>query len=192
MAIVEYIAILVSILVGLAMAEILQGFADSLRHRATVRAYWPLLVVAALILTMAIWTLRWLWLAEEQATWSWAQLALALAPGMLIFVMARLTFPQGLANGDLRAYYFDHSRIIWGLAALFVIMAEIRVLTLGSPLPESDVGAVAHALRLGAFLLCAVLAISRRPLVHEIGLGIAILLMIARIATSFIAFGETG
>ena len=60
MAIIEYIAILVSIVVGLAMAEILQGFADSLRHRSSVTVYWPLLVVASLIIAMDIWTLRWL------------------------------------------------------------------------------------------------------------------------------------
>lgn len=190
MATVEYIAILVSIVVGLAMAEILQGFADVLRHRSTIRAYWPLMAVAALILMMAIWTVRWLWLAEEQDSWTWGELGLALVPGFLIFVMARLTFPQNQASTDLRAYYFEHSNVIWGLAALFVVMAEIRVLTLRVHVPESDAGAVAHALRLGAFSLCIVLAVSKRPRVHEVGLGFAILLMTARIATSFIAFGE--
>lgn len=190
MAIVEYIAILVSIVVGLAMAEILQGFADSLRHRASVRVYWPLIAVAFLILMMAIWTVRWLWLAEEQDSWTWGELSLALAPGLLIFVMARLTFPQELASCDLRSYYFEHSRVIWGLAALFVVMAEIRVLTLGASVPESDAGGVAHALRLGAFSLCLILAVSRKSKVHEAGLGVAILLMISRIATAYIAFGE--
>lgn len=102
MAIVEYIAILVSIVVGLAMTEILQGFAESLRHRSSVRIYWPLIAVASLILMMAIWTVRWLWLAEEQDRWTWGQLTLALVPGLLIFVMARLTFPQELEDCDLR------------------------------------------------------------------------------------------
>ena len=69
-------------------------------------------------------------------------------------------------------------------------MAEIRVVTLGAPVPESDAGSVAHALRLGAFSLCMILAVSKRPKVHEIGFGIAVLLMIARIATSYVAFGE--
>ncbi len=190
MATIEYIAILVSIMVGLAMAEILRGVADSLRHRSTVTVYWPLLVVASLILAMAIWTVRWLWLAEDQDSWTWGELMLSLAPGFLIFVMARLTFPQELANSDLRAYYFEQSRVIWGLAALFVVMAEIRVLTLDATVPQSDAGGVAHALRLGAFSLCMILAVSKRPKVHEVGLAIAILLMIARIATSYVAFGE--
>ena len=114
MATIEYIAILVSIVVGLAMAEILQGFADALRHRSSVTVYWPLLMVAALILAMAIWTMRWLWLAEEQDSWTWGELMLSLAPGFLIFVMARLTFPQELANRDLRAYYFDSRAGLFG------------------------------------------------------------------------------
>ena len=189
MATIEYVAILVSIVLGLAMAEVLQGFAECLRHRSSVRGYWPLIVVGALILIMAIWTLKLLWLAEDQDSWTWGELALALTPGLLIFVMARLVFPQELEGSDLRVYYFEQSKVIWGLAALFVAMAEVRVLTLGAAVPQADAGVAAHAMRLGAFLLCIVLAVSKRPQVHEVGLGIAILLMIARFATSYVAFG---
>lgn len=187
---IEFIAILVSIVVGLAMAEILQGFADSLRHRSSVRAYWPLFVFAAIVLTMSIWTVRWLWIAEDLGAWTWGELALALGPGLIIFVMARLTFPQELQGHDLRAYYYEQSRVLWGLSALFVATAELRVLTLGEAVPLADARATAHAMRIIAFLLCIVLATTRRPRVHELGLGIAILLLIARIATSFVAFGD--
>ncbi|MEN8374066.1 MAG: hypothetical protein ABFS34_01300 [Gemmatimonadota bacterium] len=189
MATVEYIAILVSIVVGLAMAEVLQGFADSLRHRASVRSYWPVWTVAALILVMAIWMLRWVWLAEDQESWNWGELALALAPGALIFIMARLAFPQELEGRDLRAYYFEHSRVIWSLAGLFVALAVVRAATLEAGVAEGETSPQALVLRLGALLLCVVLALSGRPRVHEIGLALAILLMIARIATSFAAFG---
>lgn len=188
MATIEFIAILVSIVVGLAMAEVLEGFADSLRYRSGIRGYWPLFAFAALVLTMAIWTVRWLWIAEDLGIWTWGSLALALAPGLIIFVMARLTFPQELQGSDLRAYYFEQSTILWGLSALFVITAEVRVLTLGAAVPPADAQVAAHAMRFGAFLLCIVLASTKRRLVHELGLGIAIMLMIARIATSYVAF----
>ena len=189
MATIEFIAILISIVVGLAMAEVLQGFAECLRHRSSVRGYWPLIVVSALILVMAIWTLRWLWIAKGLENWTWGELSIALAPGLIIFVMARLAFPQKLDGIDLRVYYFEQSRVIWGLAALYVAVAEVRVLTLGAMMPEADARGAAHAMRLVAFLLCIVLAVSKRPKVHEIGLGIAMLLMTARIATSYVAFG---
>jgi len=190
MATIEFIAILVSIVVGLAMTEVLQGFADCLRHRSSVRGYWPLIVFAVLVVFMSIWTLRWLWLAEGVDSWTWGELAVALAPGLLIFVMARITFPQKVDESDLRVYYFEQSRILWGLAALFVAMAEVRVVTLGAAVPLADARVAAHAMRLGAFLLCIVLEVSKRRQVHEVGLGIAILLMAARIATSYVAFGE--
>ena len=77
---IEFIAILVSIVVGLAIAEVLQGFADSLRFRSSIRAYWPLFVFAAIVLIMAIWTVRWLWIAVDHGTWTWGELSLALAP----------------------------------------------------------------------------------------------------------------
>ncbi len=186
---IEFIAILVSIVVGLAMAEVLQGFADSLRHRLSLRGYWPIFVFGALVLAMSIWTVRWLWISEGLGVWTWGQLGLALAPGLIIFVMARLTFPQELEGCDLRAYYFNQSRNIWGLAALFVVTAELRVLTLGDAVPIADARAAAHDMRVAAFLLCLVLATSKRHRVHEVGLGIAILLLIARIATSYVAFG---
>ncbi|MFQ5530730.1 MAG: hypothetical protein ACE5FP_10355 [Gemmatimonadota bacterium] len=189
MATVEFIAILVSIVVGLAMAEVLQGFADALRHRSSVRGYWPLMVYAALTLTMAIWTLRWLWLAEDLEVWTWGALALALAPGLLIFLMARMTFPQQLQGSNLQAYYFEHSRVLWGLAAVFVSLAALRITTLGAFAAQSETSTSALILRSGAFLLCIVLAVSKRQRVHEIGLGVAIVLMIARIATSYVAFG---
>lgn len=190
MTTIEFIAILVSIVVGLAVAEVLQGFAESLRHRSSVHGYWPLFVFATIVLVMAIWTVRWLWIAEDLGTWTWAELALALAPGLVIFVMARLTFPQEVEGSDLRTYYFEQSNFLWGLSALFVAMAELRVLTLGDAVPHADARVAAHAMRLGAFLLCLVLSISKQRRVHEIGLGLAILLMIARIATSFVAFGR--
>lgn len=186
---IEFIAILISIVVGLAIAEVLQGFADSLRFRADVRAYWPLFVFAALVLTMAVWTVRWLWIAEDLETWTWGALALAMAPGLVVFIMARLAFPQQLQGSDLQAYYFEHSRILWGLSALFVAAAELRVLTLGAAVPAADARIAAHLMRLGAFSLCLVLAASKQRRAHEIGLGIAIALMIARIATSYVAFG---
>ena len=75
------------------------------------------------------------------------------------------------------------------MAALFVAVAEVRVLTLGAMMPEADMRGAVHAMRLGAFLLCIFLAVSKRPKVHEIGLGIAMLLMTARIVTSYVAFG---
>lgn len=186
---IEFIAILVSIVVGLAMAEVLQGFADSLRHRSSLRGYWPLFVFGALVVTMSIWTVRWLWLSEGLSFWTWGELALALAPGLIVFVMARLTFPQELADSDLRAYYFDQSKSLWSLAALFVVTAEVRVLTLGASVPLADAQPAAHVMRLVAFLLCLILATSKRPLIHEVGLGLAVVLLIARIATSYVAFG---
>ncbi len=105
MATIEFIAILISIVVGLAMAEVLQGLAECLRHRSSVRGYWPLFVVAALILIMAIWTLRWLWIAKGLEKWTWGELTIAMAPGLIIYVMARLAFPQKLDGRDLRVYY---------------------------------------------------------------------------------------
>ena len=85
---------------------------------------------------------------------------------------------------------WEHPAYLWGLAALFVATAELRVLTLGDSVPEADARVVAHVMRLMAFSLCIVLGISTRRRVHEAGLGIAILLMIARITTSYVAFGE--
>ena len=104
--------------------------------------------------------------------------------------MARLTFPQKLQSVDLQAYYFEQSRILWSLSALFVATAEVRVLTLGAAVPLADARLAAHAMRFGAFLLCIVLATTKRRVVHEVGLGVAILLMVARIATSYVAFGR--
>ena len=187
---IEFVAILVSIVVGLAMAEVLQGFADSLRNRSSIRGYWPLFVFAILVLFMAIWTVRWLWIAEDLRTWTWGGLGLALAPGLIIFVMARLTFPQEIQESDLRSYYYEHSRVLWGLSTLFVATAEVRVLTLGAAVPVADAQPAAHAMRIAAFLLCIVLATFKRRRVHEFGLGIAIVLMIARIGTSYVAFGR--
>lgn len=189
MATIEFIAILVSIVVALAMAEIFQGFADALRHRKSVQNYWPVLVVAVIILVMAIWTLRWLWLAEDRASWTWGELALTLGPGLLVFMMARLMFPQELEGRDLRAYYYEHSRVIWSLAAVFVAVSAVRVATLEGGVIEGETNPLAWLLRLVAIMLCVVLAVSKRRRLHEAGLGLAILLLIARIVNSYVAFG---
>lgn len=150
MGILEFIQVLVAIIIGLGIAEILKGVADLLRpgHRS----------VSALHLGIAAWLfvqqVQVWWAGWRFATiraWQFHELLLYLLAVMILYLAARLVFPEDPASRDLRAY-FDHvASRLWALiAAFFGLAAIINIWLIGTPFVT--VGPVSEVL-LCVFLL---------------------------------------
>jgi len=112
----EFILVAHSIIVGLAIAEILRGLADLVRAKR-VRVSYRLLLMAswALLLLLQIWWA--IWQVGDRAGWTFPEFLILLLPAGILYIYARLCFPERVADSDLQVYYLQVA------PALFLLVA---------------------------------------------------------------------
>jgi hypothetical protein len=157
----EYLSVLLSIILGLAITQILQGYRALLLARRSVTPHYPALIWSVLLLLFAAQA----WWAsfglEEQAEWRFATFLVILLQMGLIYMMAALVLPdvpQG-AKIDLTEHYEAQRRPFFACLALVVIVSLAKDLMLEGQLPE-PLNLAFHALLATVALLGATF---RRP-----------------------------
>lgn len=162
----SYLSVLTSIILGLAIQQVLLGYRAILLSRSRVRLYAPPLIWSALMICLV--TQHW-WssftLAEHQ-NWSFAAFAVVLVQTILIYMMTALVLPDMPAEAelDLRVHYYREARPFYIISVVTVSWSVLReyVLVGRLPLPLN------LAFHLLFIALAAILAITRRPRVHEL------------------------
>lgn len=116
MSVMEFVLVAHAIIVGLAVAEVLRGFAELFRSEGAKISLRLLLIAAwTLLLLLQVW---WsVWRVGNHAVWTFPEFILFLLPIGLLYLVARLCFPAVLTGADLNAYYARVSRVIWWLIA---------------------------------------------------------------------------
>lgn len=116
MSVMEFILVAHAIIVGLAVAEILRGFAELLRSSNTKVSYRLMLIAAwTLLLLLQVWWA--IWHVSDHAIWTFSEFLFFLLPVGILYVIARLCFPVELTDVDLNAYYSRVAQVIWLLVA---------------------------------------------------------------------------
>lgn len=116
MSAMEFILVAHAIIVGLGVAEVLRGFADHLRARHARTCYRLLLLAAwTLLLLLQVWWA--IWNVRHKVSWTFPEFLVFLLPVVILYVLARLCFPDGQGPSDLREYYREMSPKIWVLVA---------------------------------------------------------------------------
>lgn len=123
MAPFDYILAFVSILVGLAVADVAASLHRVLRARRRVRWDW-LPLAAAILVVLAVLDFWWaFYTLGRLATWTtYGGFLPMVALLFVMFLLASAALPDELEPGafDLAAYYRDNARYFWSLFALFV------------------------------------------------------------------------
>ncbi len=169
----SYLAVFVSIILGLGVTRLLGGVADLARSRARVDLYWPTFVwmFTLFVLHLQIW---WsLFALRAVAHWTFAAFALtALRPAALFLATSFIVPDVSGERIDMRQTYFRESR--WFFASLIVGLACARAAVLViSGLAERPAVLVAQLFFIAA---CAVGMLTRNDLVHKlIGVSAAVL-----------------
>ena len=116
MSVMEFILVAHAIIVGLAIAEILRGLADLVRAEG-MRVSYRLLLMAgwALLLLLQVWWA--IWQVGDRPGWTFPEFLIFLLPVAILYIFARLCFPEKVTESDLEAYYLRVS------PALFLLVA---------------------------------------------------------------------
>lgn len=147
MSVMEFILVAHAIIVGLAVAELLRGFADLIRtdrRRGSLRLY--LVAAWTLLLLLQVWWA--IWRVGTRDVWTFPEFMAFLLPVALLYVIARLCFPAEMSGADLNAYYRRVSRAIWVLvAAIYLSFALLlQPFVFGGIVPEVFVSQIAIAI----------------------------------------------
>lgn len=133
MTIFEYIMVMVSIILALALAQLLRAATELITStgRYWVHMIW---VVFLILLVLQFWWAYWDFNSIQ--TWSFDAYLSVLLPPTLVFLLACLLVPaQRSENTDWKAYFRSISR--WFYSILFLVIVAgitVSVLYLGAPL----------------------------------------------------------
>lgn len=162
-----YLSVLLSIILGLAIAEVLQGYRSLLLARGKVRLYGPPLIWSAIMLILSI---HFWWasfgLAGRQ-NWDFTAFSVVLAQCVMLFMGTSLLLPQTDPNEeiDLRGHYYREAGPFFSFGLLFILFGFLKDWLLEQRIMNGGIA-------LGFFLFFMTLTLTalivRKPRVHEI------------------------
>jgi hypothetical protein len=167
----SYLSVLLSIILGLAITQILKGFRGLLQSRARVHLYWPALAWAGLLLLIYVqswWAMFGLRLHHD---WTFGAFAIVLLQTIVLYMLAGLVLPDFFGEDiiDLRANYYAHHAWFFSLAVLLGVVSIGKDLVLHGALPEPR-NLYFHI----AFIVAAAIgAMTRREWYHKVGVLLA-------------------
>lgn len=169
----EYLAVLISIVLGLGVTELLAGVQRLAHARERLRIHWLPFAWTALIFVALV---QWWWAAfglRGQAEWNFFSFLLILLVPVLLYLAAALVLPPDQKDGeyDLREHYFGIHRLLFIVIATATLLETVRALRVADD--------QAARLNFAGTLLLGSLAIVRNPRYHALGTALAALLLIA-------------
>jgi magnesium-transporting ATPase (P-type) len=161
----SYLSVLLSIIIGLAVTQILQGFRARMLSHARVTRYWPTQVWAAIVLiigTQSWWAMFGL---RNRREWQFDDFMVLLAQTIMLYLIAGLVFPDFPEDKpvDLRAHYFAQRRRFFGLLLASILISIARDLVLNHALPDP----ANLAFHIGYVAIAIVGIVTAREWVHK-------------------------
>ena len=152
----SYLSVLLSIILGLAITQVLQGFRDLMQVRSRLRLYWPCLLWAIILLVVCVqeWWAMFGW--RDYRPWTFFGFSLILAQTVATYLIAALALPdvRGDEPIDLRAYYYANHRWFFLMFSIALAISIGKDVFLSGHLPDPPLNAIAQfvfvALSLGA------------------------------------------
>lgn len=158
----SYLSVLLSVILGFAIQQVLQGYRALALNRSCVTLYWPSLAWSAIILAMI--AQHW-WASFSlagRAEWSFAAFAAILIQTALMYMMAGLVLPDIPADRpvNLKEHYFRERRVFFAVGAATVAWSALREVALEGRLPE-PINLVFHLIFIAMSLIAMISARER-------------------------------
>lgn len=183
----SYLSVLLSVILGLAIQQVLLGYRGLALSRRQISWYAPPLIWSVLILLMVAqhwWSSFGL---AERSDWSFALFVTILVQTALFYMMAAVVLPDITADQptDLKAHYYREAPVLFAVGSATIAWSMLREVMLNGRLPEG-INLAFHLL----FLVMSLIAcFSKRPRLHELFAGAMIALFVIYIALLFARLG---
>lgn len=163
----SYLSVLISIILGLAIQQVLQGYRALILSRRRTRFYAPPLIWSVLLMLMVAqhWWASFGLAQRADSEWSFAIFATILMQTILIYMMTAIVLPDIPADEpiDLRDHYYREAKAFFGLGGAIIVWSLFREYMLEGRLPE-PLNLAFHGIFLAMSLTAAFV---RRPRLHE-------------------------
>lgn len=162
----SYLSVLLSVILGLAIQQVLQGYRALALSRRNVRWYWPSIAWSGILMAMVAQHWWASFALSGRAEWSFAAFATILVQTALIYMMAALVLPDVPPREeiDLKAHYHREAPVFFAVGSAVVAWSVVRELVLNGALPVG-LNLAFHLVFL-AMALTAML--SRREWLHQL------------------------
>ncbi len=152
-----YLSVLLSIVIGLAITQLLQGFRTILIARARIRFFGPPLGWAALLLIISVqmwWSMFGL---SRHGEWTFLQFAMVLLQVVLLYLLTALVFPDVGSDQhvDLRDHYFSQAPWFFGFGLALLVVSVVKDLVVTGLWPART-NLAFHALFFVSWVVAAV------------------------------------
>jgi hypothetical protein len=161
----SYLSVLLSIIVGLAITQILTGFRGIVLWRSNVRMFWPAPLWAGTLLLINVQSWWAMFSLREVAAWTFAGFAIVLAQTIVQYLLAAIVLPDFSADRetDLHTHYWAHTHWFFGLFVLLLLASLAKnPLLYGHSPDHGDL-----AFHIGFIVLSAMALLIRRDGFHK-------------------------
>ncbi|MEP7042918.1 MAG: hypothetical protein ABI843_07635 [Dokdonella sp.] len=128
----SYLSVLISIILGLAITQVLKGFRGLMQARSRLRMYWPAVVWSILVLVIAVQSWWAMFGFRHRLDWTFFAFSIVLAQTITLYLMAALVLPDffGETPIDLRDYYYANHRWFFALLVVLILISLSKNLIL--------------------------------------------------------------
>jgi hypothetical protein len=137
----SYLSVLISVILGLAVTQILKGFRGIVLSRTRIRIYWPVLVWATLLLLVCFQHWWAMFGMRHRHDWTFEQFGAVLLNVIFIYMVAGLVFPDffGEEVVDLKETFYAHRGWFFSLAVGIIVISMAKSFVLDHRLmPATD------------------------------------------------------
>ena len=183
----SYLSVLLSVILGLAIQQVLLGYRGLALSRRQISWYAPPLIWSVLILLMVAqhwWSSFGL---AGRSDWSFALFATILVQTALFYMMAAVVLPDVPVDQptDLKAHYYREVPVFFAVGSATIAWSMFRQYMLDGHLPLG-INLGFHLLFLAMSLIAC---FSKRPRLHEVFAGAMAVLFVIYIALLFAKLG---
>ncbi len=156
MSIFEFVAVAVSIILGLGITRLLSASIDLFRFRKRTRMHWvPITWAAVVFLTQVFFW--WQFFGVTVEVWQFFDFLLTIATVLCLFVASSLVLPAHWSEGDVDLFAFFRAEGRWGIAAfaafqIIAIVCNNRIFGISFTDPSALALLVAALMALGVVL----------------------------------------
>jgi hypothetical protein len=179
----SYLSVLLSIILGLAITQVLLGLRSLMHARSRVRMYLPTLIWAVLLLVVFVQS----WWSEFYLSryqgWTFLGFSVVVAHSICLYMLAALVLPdiQRDETLDLREHYFDIRRWFFVFVVLAAALGIAKDLVLEGHLPETR-----NLLFQISFIVTSIIAaVTRNEIYHRVLAPVAAVMFGAYVALLF-------